>query len=186
MVIIMNTSYTTNRLILRLLETKDTVNVLSFYNRNRDHFEPWEQKRSPNFYTYNYQYTSLAIEKELINTKKMLRFWIFLKKNSNLIIGSINFYNITEGCFSNCQVGYKIDQNYIGMGFTYEAIKFALKVLKKEYKLHRVEARIMPSNIYSIKLIEKLGFSNEGLARSSIKINGEWEDHFVYAYIEEG
>lgn len=72
------------------------------------------------------------------------------------------------------------------MGFTYEAIKFALKVLKKEYKLHRVEARIMPSNIYSIKLIEKLGFSNEGLARSSIKINGEWEDHFVYAYIEEG
>lgn len=99
MVIIMNTSYTTNRLILRLLETKDTVNVLSFYNRNRDHFEPWEQKRSPNFYTYNYQYTSLAIEKELINTKKMLRFWIFLKKNSNLIIGSINFYNITEVVF---------------------------------------------------------------------------------------
>src|SRR5690554_4314817 len=98
MIVIMNTSYTTNRLILRLLETKDTAKVLSFYNRNRNHFEPWEQKRSPNFYTYNYQCTSLAIEKELINTKKLLRFWIFHKENPDLIIGTVNFYNIIKNC----------------------------------------------------------------------------------------
>ena len=61
-----------------------------------------------------------------------------------------------------------------------------MKILKIKYNLHRIEARIMPSNISSIKLIEKLDFHNEGLAKSSIKINGKWEDHFVYAYIEEG
>lgn len=186
MIVIMRKSYTTNRLILRLIDTKDTIKVLSFYNRNRDHFEPWEQKRSPNFYTYNYQYTSLSLENELINKKKLLRFWIFPKENPNLIIGTINFYNITKGCFSNCQIGYKIDREYLGMGYAFESIKYALKVLKDEHKLHRIEARIMPSNINSIKLIEKLNFNNEGLARSSIKINGEWEDHFVYAYVEEG
>lgn len=182
----MSKFHVTNRLVLKPLNTEDTFNVLSFYNRNREHFEPWEQKRSLNFYTYNYQYASLAVEKDLMKSKKLLRFWIFPKDNPNLIIGTVNFYNITKGCFSNCQLGYKIDHEHIGKGYAYEAIKEAMKILKEEYNLHRIEARIMPSNIASIKLIKKLNFHNEGLARSSIKINGEWEDHFVYAYIEEG
>ena len=93
----MSKFHVTNRLVLKPLNTEDTFNVLSFYNRNREHFEPWEQKRSLNFYTYNYQYASLAVEKDLMKSKKLLRFWIFPKDNPNLIIGTVNFYNITKG-----------------------------------------------------------------------------------------
>ena len=50
----------------------------------------------------------------------------------------------------------------------------------EEIKIHRIEANIMPINIVSIKVIEKLGFENEGLAKKYLKVNGIWEDHFHY------
>lgn len=46
-----------------------------------------------------------------------------------------------------------------------------------EYKLHRIEDTVMPKNIASLKVLEKLNFKNEGLSKKYQKINGRWEDH---------
>lgn len=35
----------------------------------------------------------------------------------------------------------------------------------------------MPRNKRSLRVLEKCGFREEGLARSYLKINGVWEDH---------
>jgi ribosomal-protein-alanine N-acetyltransferase len=48
-------------------------------------------------------------------------------------------------------------------------------------KLHRVEAACIPINIASIRLLEKCGFTREGLAREYLCINGAWQDHLLYA-----
>jgi ribosomal-protein-alanine N-acetyltransferase len=56
-----------------------------------------------------------------------------------------------------------------------------LKFAFGELGLHRVEAGVRPENTASIKLLENLGFKREGTARGMIKIDGKWEDHFVYA-----
>jgi [ribosomal protein S5]-alanine N-acetyltransferase len=47
----------------------------------------------------------------------------------------------------------------------------------QELGLHRIEANIMPKNKRSLRVVEKLGFYNEGLAYKYLKINGKWEDH---------
>lgn len=178
-------SYTTDRLILQVLQSKDADKVLSFYERNKNHFDCWEPKRSPDFYTLAYQTTSLILEYNLMLKSKLFRLWIFLKDNPDTIIGCVNFYNICKGPYSSCQIGYKIDHEYTNKGYAYEAINYSLKLIPKEYHLHRVEAKIMPSNFPSIKLIEKLGFFFEGLSRSSVEINGKREDHMLYAYLFE-
>ena len=36
-------------------------------------------------------------------------------------------------------------------------------------------------NAASIRVLERSGFEREGLARSYLKINGRWEDHFLFA-----
>lgn len=46
-----------------------------------------------------------------------------------------------------------------------------------EFKLHRIEANIMPKNKRSLRAAPKSGFYNEGLAYNYLKINGKWEDH---------
>lgn len=178
----MNISYTTERLRLTTLKAHDADMVLDFYNRNRSHFEPWEAKRSFNFYTLSYQRTSLAFEERLMKRNNMLRFWIYLKDRPDSIIGTINYYNIKEGKQPSCQIGYKIDHEHTKMGYAYEAIQYSMSEVIERYNLHRIEAKIMPSNLPSINLIQKLGFKYEGLAKLKIKINGNWQDHLLYAY----
>jgi len=58
-----------------------------------------------------------------------------------------------------------------------EALQEAIAFLFEEWKLHRIEANINPDNQASLRVVEKLGFYNEGLAKKYLKINGKWEDH---------
>ena len=179
----MQMTCTTDHLILSILYPNDAEKVLLFYDKNKDFFEPWEPERETNFYTLSYQRLSLAVEHNLIMNSKLLRYWIFHQKDPQKIIGTVNFYNIIRGSYSCCQLGYKLDQEYIGNGFALESVQTGMELLFEEYGLHRIEANIMPSNSRSINLVEKLGFSYEGLSKSSIQINSKWEDHARYALI---
>jgi ribosomal-protein-alanine N-acetyltransferase len=52
-------------------------------------------------------------------------------------------------------------------------------------RLHRIEAACLPHNDASIRLLERTGFSREGLARRYLKINGAWQDHVTFALLED-
>ena len=43
----------------------------------------------------------------------------------------------------------------------------------------------MPRNQRSRRVVEKLGFAEEGLARKYLKINGVWEDHIHYVILND-
>ena len=51
--------------------------------------------------------------------------------------------------------------------------------------LHRIEATIRPENHASRRVVEKLGFRDEGLRRRSLHIDGSWRDHLCYALTAE-
>ncbi len=44
-----------------------------------------------------------------------------------------------------------------------------------------LEAACIPTNTASMRLLEKCGFAREGLARQYLCINGQWQDHVLYA-----
>jgi ribosomal-protein-alanine N-acetyltransferase len=48
-----------------------------------------------------------------------------------------------------------------------------------------VQADIRPENVPSQRLVERLGFSREGLLRRYLDIDGDWRDHLVYALLAE-
>ena len=52
-------------------------------------------------------------------------------------------------------------------------------------RLHRLEAACIPSNAASIRLLEKAGFVREGYAREYLCINGLWQDHLLFARLDE-
>jgi len=43
--------------------------------------------------------------------------------------------------------------------------------------LHRIEIAIIPRNVASRRVVEKLAIREEGIARWFLEINGVWEDH---------
>ena len=52
-------------------------------------------------------------------------------------------------------------------------------------QLHRVEIAIRPENAPSLRVVEKLGFREEGLRPRFLHIDGDWRDHRVFALNRE-
>ncbi len=71
---------------------------------------------------------------------------------------------------------YKLPSRIIGLGNLNKALEF-------KYKLHRVMANYVPSNIRSENLLNRLGFRKEGTAKSYLKIAGSWQDHVLTSKI---
>lgn len=169
--------YETCRLVLKTLDTTHAPQVLEFYLRNSEFLQEWEPVREEGFYTTQYHEETLTRESILMENGSLLRLWIFKKEEDSRIIGSIGFSNIIHGPFQSCFLGYKMDKDEINKGYATEAICKGLEVMFEAYRLHRIEANIMPRNTRSLRVAEKLGFRNEGLAKQYLRINGKWEDH---------
>lgn len=169
--------YETERLVLKVLHKTYAELVLDYYLRNKDFLKEWEATKSEEFYTIKYQEEQLDKELTSIENGNSFKLWIFKKNDESRVIGSVGFINIVRGAFLSCHLGYKLDKDEINKGYMTEAIQKGIDIMFNEFGLHRIEANIMPKNKRSLRVVEKLGFYNEGLAYKYLNINGKWEDH---------
>lgn len=169
--------YDTERLILKILDKTDADIVLDYFLRNKAFLEEWEPVKGDIFYTKEYHEEQLYKDYTSMLNGFGFRLWIFKKDDTSKTIGSIAFNNIVRGAFQSCHLGYKLDNNEINKGYMTEVLRKGIDIAFNELKLHRIEANIMPKNIRSLRVVEKLGFYNEGLAYKYLRINGIWEDH---------
>lgn len=182
----MSFKLTTNRLILQIEDAAKAGDVLSFYQNNRSLFEYFEPTRPHNFYTLAYQKAAMQYEYSEIIKGKSLRYYIYLKETPDTIIGSVNFSRMEHSPFSKASLGYKLDASYHGHGYATEACQAAIPVIFSNYNIHRIEARVSPDNIPSIKLLERLAFRYEGIEYQSVEVNGTYRDHYRYSLINPG
>lgn len=175
----------TDRLVLKTLDWRDARIVRNYYQSNREFLEEWEPVREDSFYTEEGQREELSREQAEMDAGHMLKLWIF-EKGGKKVIGLISFGSIVRGAFLSCFLGYKLDEGEINKGYMTEALRKGISVMFGEYGLHRIEANIMPRNVRSLRVAEKLGFENEGYAKKYLKINGVWEDHIHMVIINEG
>lgn len=177
--------YETERLILKVLDRSHAEPVLDYCLRNRQFLEEWEPEKSEDFYTRQYQEWQLDKEYFNIINGSSLRLWVFKKGDENRTIGMIGFNNIVRGAFLSCHLGYRSDKDEVNKGYITEALKKGIDIMFNEYGLHRIEANIMPKNKGSLRVVEKLGFYNEGIAHKYLRINGKWEDHIHMVLLNE-
>jgi ribosomal-protein-alanine N-acetyltransferase len=99
--------------------------------------------------------------------------------------GQLTVGSIVWGSARSAQVGYWIDEALAGRGITPTAVAMAMDHCFFVIGLHRIEATIRPENHASRRVVEKLGFREEGLRRRSLHIDGAWRDHLCYAMTAE-
>jgi [ribosomal protein S5]-alanine N-acetyltransferase len=109
-------------------------------------------------------------------------FFIF-ENETNSLAGGITLGAIRYGVSRSGQIGYWMGQKFAGQGFMQDAVKTLTTFGFETLKLHRLEAACIPSNQRSIMVLEKTGFTREGLLKSYLKIDGEWQDHLLFARI---
>ena len=87
--------------------------------------------------------------------------------------------------FDLAAVGYWIDEKHAGRGYVPEALVALCRFAFEEVRLHRIQVAIIPRNVASRRVVEKLALREEGLAQRYLEINGVWEDHIRYAITSE-
>jgi [ribosomal protein S5]-alanine N-acetyltransferase len=107
--------------------------------------------------------------------------YFVVENEGGRITGGISMGNIRRGVSQSAQIGYWMGEQHAGKGYMGAAIAMLLDHAFVAMRLNRIEAACIPRNERSIRVLEKAGFRREGLLRSYLRINGTWQDHFLYA-----
>ncbi|MEG6508750.1 GNAT family protein [Methyloligella sp. 2.7D] len=100
------------------------------------------------------------------------------------LVGGLTLCNVRRGVTQACTLGYWTGAPYARRGYMTEAVRAVIPFVFDSLDLHRLEAACLPNNTPSKRLLEKTGFKQEGFARRYLRINGEWQDHLLYALLD--
>jgi ribosomal-protein-alanine N-acetyltransferase len=169
----------TERLSLKLAQDCDVDSIVAYVLDNRDFLKPWEPIRLPEFFTLGHWLKQIKTNQEEFVSDKSMRLFLFEKIDGNKVIGTANFTNFARGVAHYCNLGYSLAENKQSMGFMHEALSAAIPYVFDNLNMHRIMANYMPRNERSGRLLEKLGFVQEGTACNYLRIAGQWEDHIL-------
>ncbi len=114
---------------------------------------------------------------------KSFLYFLIQEKESGITIGSCGFHTWYLS-HNRAEIGYAISHEEMKRkGFMTEAIRRVIEYGFDEMHLNRIEAFIGPFNEPSIKLLERLGFTREGLLRQHYTKNGKAEDSLVFGLL---
>ena len=181
-----NLEFESSRLKIKRLGAKHSKTILDYKFRNFENHKLALPDRPGGFFKENIQKVILEEEGKAFENGTFIRFYIFSKYewNNENIIGDINIGDIKLGNISNCVIGVKIDSKHLRKGYAHEALETIIDYLFSFLNLHSITANILPENIASINLFEKLGFEREGISRHHMKTGGQWRDHIRYSLIK--
>jgi len=109
----------------------------------------------------------------------------FVVTYDGTLVGQLTVGGITYGSLCSAHIGYWVDSRVAGRGVMPSAVALAVDHCFLVLRLHRVEINIRPENAASLRVVEKLGFREEGLRKAFLHISGEWRDHRSFAMIAE-
>ncbi|WP_026677039.1 GNAT family N-acetyltransferase [Fictibacillus gelatini] len=172
------------RIYLRYYTPEDAKELVDLNIRNKEFFQQFSMQYEDSFYTSEFQENKIKEQLKEMEEDKRYTFGIFLKENDRLI-GDITLAQVVRKHVQSSILGYALDQQYNGKGLMTEAVRLVVKFAFEKLKLHRITAGVSPRNPGSARVLEKAGFQREGLARKNVKINGKWEDHIMFAILED-
>ena len=111
--------------------------------------------------------------------------WAVTDSASGGYLGSACLWNWDQASF-HAEVGYDLTPSRWGQGLIPEALVPIIRFGFEQMKLHRIEGRVHPENLGSIRVLEKLGFQKEGHLREN-HFNGEkFDDTAMYGLLNPG
>jgi len=164
----------TDRLILRNFLVSDVSSIYEIFSNDSvtefydlETFTKLEQAES-------FMNSRISLNEEF--GKRAFRWAICLKSDPNIVIGSCGFHSVNKS-FSSIEIGYELNKAYWGKNIAYEAVESMLNYCFMEnfpFPINRISATTNLESIKSIKLLSKLGFTEEGVLRQY----GYWKNKF--------
>ena len=179
---------TTERLTVRLACPGMQGAIALFLQGNfAGHLDRWSPPAAPGFFTEAFWRERLEVAVEEYHAGRGARFVLQARAPDTPldapILGTCNYTNVVRGPFLACNLGYQMARAHEGRGLMSEALRATNSFVFGAFKLHRIMANFRPENERSGRLLERLGFAREGLARDYLFIDGAWRDHVLTALL---
>lgn len=171
----------TSRLIIRPLNINDTNDMFDY--AHRDNVGPragWLPHQS--------QAESEAVIRNMINqtmTDTNIGIFALEYKDNRKMIGTIGIHRYDKKNLS-AEIGYVLHPDYWGMGLMVEAVTRIIAWLFDDMGLYRIECGHFDFNHQSKRVIEKCGFTFEGISRKKIILqDGSRSDLYHYSILKD-
>lgn len=110
--------------------------------------------------------------------------WVITMKDDGKPIGTIGFHKWSR-ISHRAEVGFDLTPGYWGKGLMTEALSEVVRYGFMMMGLNRIEALIYVENERSLRLVERLGFQQEGKLRDYFYQEGKYYDHYLYALLRQ-
>jgi ribosomal-protein-alanine N-acetyltransferase len=169
--------------VLRTPQMTDFPAWAELRETSRKFLTPWEPTWPADDLTRPAFRQRLRRYAEDMRTDQAYAFFLY-RLEDNALVGGLALANIRRGVAQAGSLGYWVGEPYICHGYMTAAVRTLIPAAFDMLRLHRVEAACIPTNVASVRLLEKTGFRREGYARSYLCINGIWQDHLLYARLQ--
>ncbi len=109
----------------------------------------------------------------------------FAVEVDGVFAGQVSVNNIVRGSAQMASIGYWIAHEFAGRNVIPRAVAAVIDHCFTAARLHRIEICIRPENSNSLRVVEKLGLMEIGLAPLYLHIDGAWRDHRIFAITQE-
>ena len=171
-------------ILLRYPEMSDYSQWNELRSESREFLAPWE----PTWGTD--ELSRAAFRRRIRRYQREIRsdlaypFLVF-RKTDKVLIGGCTLTNVRRGVTQSAAIGYWVGARHARQGHMSAALTAIRPFVFEMLGLHRLEAACIPENEASRKLLLKIGFREEGLARRYLQINGQWRDHVLFALLDD-
>ncbi len=108
--------------------------------------------------------------------------WGILLKSENKIIGNCGYSWDKDHHFAT--LSYVLGKSYWGQGIMTEALSAIILFGFELYQFHRFEAEVALPNVGSMRVLQKLGFQEEGLRKERFFAEGRYYDEMLFALLK--
>ena len=168
--------------ILRALHGRDRREWETLRAENAEWLRPWEAT-SPDPVTKRLPFRQQV--RQLDREADEGRLQPFVIETEGRLVGQMHLFGIAWGSLRSACAGYWVAESVAGQGIMPLALAAASDHAFLGLGLHRVEINIRPENTASLRVVEKLGFRDEGVRLRYLHIDGDWRDHRCFALTSE-
>lgn len=160
----------TDRLILRLLENKDSKDIFSIFSSENvtKYYGMFPMKELSEAEQLILKFKNSFLEEKSIR-------WGIEIKQSKQIIGTCGFHNWNKRHF-RAEIGYELGEQFWKKGYAKEAVLAIIDYGFKNMELARIEAVTYPENTASKNMLNTLGFEYEGLLKKYAYFRNKHQD----------
>ncbi|MGE7693894.1 GNAT family N-acetyltransferase [Lysinibacillus sp. NPDC094177] len=168
----------TERFILRKAQENDCLDLFELYsNESVVKYIPLEP-----FNSVEDTKSEMIWYEKIFEEQSGLR-WVIEEPVTKKVIGTCGFLNY-EKAHNRLEIGYDLIPSYWKKGIMKETLSTIIHFAFTKMNVNKIEAKVVPENITSIKLLEKLNFNQEGMLREHEFEKGNYVDLVIFSILK--